>query len=171
MIDTFRDVQAAAADMERLQNEAASYASRVVPEARGDAERILQGARGYREQSVAEATGQTARFLNRAGRPSPGSRPDFGHGRTLHAVTTPFQPRLAATGRLLTRVWAARGASVGRERLRAVIPIAGGDEEHRADKPGRPEGNKGSDERPRHSADQHQACEVGDKSGDQRRCG
>jgi len=63
VIDTFRDVQAAAADMERLQNEAASYASRVVPEARGDAERILQGARGYREQSVAEATGQTARFL------------------------------------------------------------------------------------------------------------
>jgi modulator of FtsH protease HflK len=63
VIDAFRDVQAAAADKERLQNEAASYASRVVPEARGDAERILQGARGYREQSVAEATGQTVRFL------------------------------------------------------------------------------------------------------------
>ena len=46
-----------------MQNEAASYASRIVPEARGDAERILQGARAYREQSVADATGQTARFL------------------------------------------------------------------------------------------------------------
>jgi modulator of FtsH protease HflK len=63
VIDAFRDVQAAAADKERLRNEAASYASRIIPEARGDAERILQGARGYREQSVAEATGQSARFL------------------------------------------------------------------------------------------------------------
>ena len=63
VIDAYRDVQGAATDKERLQNEAATYASRIVPEARGEAERILQGARGYREQSVAEATGQTARFL------------------------------------------------------------------------------------------------------------
>ena len=63
VIDAFRDVQAARADQVRLQNEAGSYASRVVPEARGDAERILQGARAYKEQTVAEATGQTARFL------------------------------------------------------------------------------------------------------------
>jgi modulator of FtsH protease HflK len=63
VIDAFRDVQAARADKERLQNEAGSYASKVVPEARGEAERILQAARAYREQSVAEATGQTARFL------------------------------------------------------------------------------------------------------------
>ena len=63
VIDAFRDVQAARADKERLQNEAAAYANRVVPEARGEAERILQAARAYREQAVAEATGQTARFL------------------------------------------------------------------------------------------------------------
>jgi membrane protease subunit HflK len=63
VIDAFRDVQAAATDKERLQNEAVSYANRILPEARGDAERILQGARAYREQTVAEATGQTARFL------------------------------------------------------------------------------------------------------------
>jgi modulator of FtsH protease HflK len=63
VIDAFRDVQAARADQERLQNEAGSYANRVVPEARGEAERILQGARAYKEQTVAEATGQTARFL------------------------------------------------------------------------------------------------------------
>ena len=63
VIDAFRDVQAAATDKERLQNEAASYANRIVPEARGEAERILQGARAYKEQTVAEATGQTARFL------------------------------------------------------------------------------------------------------------
>ena len=63
VIDAFRDVQAARADKERLQNEAGSYANRVIPEARGEAERILQAARAYREQTVAEATGQTARFL------------------------------------------------------------------------------------------------------------
>jgi membrane protease subunit HflK len=63
VIDAFRDVQAARADQERLQNEAFAYANRIVPEARGEAERILQGGRAYREQSVAEATGQTARFL------------------------------------------------------------------------------------------------------------
>ena len=63
VIDAFRDVQAARADKERLQNEAFAYANRVVPEARGEAERILQGARAYKEQTVAEATGQTARFL------------------------------------------------------------------------------------------------------------
>jgi membrane protease subunit HflK len=63
VIDAFRDVQAARADKERLQNEAGSYANRVIPEARGEAERILQAAKAYREQVVAEATGQTARFL------------------------------------------------------------------------------------------------------------
>ena len=63
VIDAFRDVQAARADKERLQNEAGSYANKVVPEARGEAERILQGARAYKEQSIAEARGQSARFL------------------------------------------------------------------------------------------------------------
>jgi membrane protease subunit HflK len=63
VIDAFRDVQAARADKERLQNEAGSYANRVVPEARGEAARILQAALAYKEQTVAEATGQAARFL------------------------------------------------------------------------------------------------------------
>jgi membrane protease subunit HflK len=62
VIDAFRDVQAARADRERLQNEAFSYANRIVPEARGEAERILQGAEGYKQQTVAEAQGQAARF-------------------------------------------------------------------------------------------------------------
>jgi len=63
VIDAFRDVQAARADKERLQNEAGIYANKIVPEARGEAERILQAARAYKEQTVAEATGQSARFL------------------------------------------------------------------------------------------------------------
>ncbi|CAN5242886.1 FtsH protease activity modulator HflK [soil metagenome] len=63
VIDAFRDVQAARADLERLQNEAQTYANRVVPDARGCAAQILQVAEGYKEQAVAEAKGQSARFL------------------------------------------------------------------------------------------------------------
>jgi membrane protease subunit HflK len=62
VIDSFRDVQAARADLERAQNEAQTYANRVVPEARGRAAQIMQNAEAYREQTVAEATGQTSRF-------------------------------------------------------------------------------------------------------------
>ncbi|MDX6805565.1 FtsH protease activity modulator HflK [Terrihabitans rhizophilus] len=62
VIDAFRDVQAARADQERLQNEAQAYANRVVPEARGDAARILQAAEGYRERVINEARGAADRF-------------------------------------------------------------------------------------------------------------
>jgi modulator of FtsH protease HflK len=63
VIDSFRDVQAARADLERLQNEAQTYANRVIPDARGRAAQIKQVAEGYRQQAIAEATGQSARFL------------------------------------------------------------------------------------------------------------
>ena len=63
VIDSFRDVQAARADLERLQNEAQTYANRVVPDVKGRAAQILQVAEGYRQQAVAEAKGQSARFL------------------------------------------------------------------------------------------------------------
>src|SRR5499433_1499742 len=63
VIDSFRDVQAARSDQERAQNEAQTYANRVVPEARGRAAKITQDAEAYREQTVAEAKGQAARFL------------------------------------------------------------------------------------------------------------
>lgn len=62
VIDAFRDVQAARADNERIQNEAFGYANKVVPEARGQADRILQAAEGYKQQAVQEALGQAARF-------------------------------------------------------------------------------------------------------------
>jgi len=64
VIDSFRDVQAARADGERLQNEAQAYANRVVPEARGEAARVTQGAQGYKERAIIEARGQAARFLS-----------------------------------------------------------------------------------------------------------
>ncbi len=63
VIDAFRDVQAARADAERAQNEAQTYANRVVPEARGRVAQITQAAEAYKSQTVAEATGQTSRFL------------------------------------------------------------------------------------------------------------
>ena len=62
VIDAFRDVQAARSDLERAQNEAQTYANRVVPEARGRAAKVVQDAEAYREQTVAEAKGQASRF-------------------------------------------------------------------------------------------------------------
>jgi membrane protease subunit HflK len=62
VIDSFRDVQAARADLERAQNEAQTYANRVVPEARGKAAQVTQAAEAYREQTVAEAKGASSRF-------------------------------------------------------------------------------------------------------------
>jgi membrane protease subunit HflK len=63
VIDSLRDVQAARIDLERAQNEAQTYANRVVPEARGRAAQVIQAAEAYREQTVAEAKGQTSRFI------------------------------------------------------------------------------------------------------------
>jgi modulator of FtsH protease HflK len=63
VIDAFRDVQAARSDLERLQNEAQTYANRVVPEAKGRAAKIVQDAEAYRAQVVANAKGQSSRFL------------------------------------------------------------------------------------------------------------
>ncbi|KQZ00070.1 HflK protein [Pseudolabrys sp. Root1462] len=62
VIDAFRDVQAARADLERAVNESQTYANRVLPEARGKVAQITQAAEGYKSQTVAEATGQSARF-------------------------------------------------------------------------------------------------------------
>ena len=62
VIDAYRDVQAASSDAERAQNEAQTYANRVVPEARGRAAKVIQDAEAYREQTVAEAKGQASRF-------------------------------------------------------------------------------------------------------------
>ena len=63
VIEAFNDVQNAKIDFERLQNEAQTYANRVVPDARGRAAQITQSAQGYKQQTVAEAKGQSARFL------------------------------------------------------------------------------------------------------------
>ena len=63
MIDAFRDVQAARADMERSKNEAQAYQNDVIPRARGEAAKILQEAEAYKKQVVAAAEGEASRFL------------------------------------------------------------------------------------------------------------
>jgi len=63
VIDAFRDVQAARADMERSKNEAEAYQNDVIPRARGDAAKILQEAEAYKKQVVAIAEGEASRFL------------------------------------------------------------------------------------------------------------
>jgi membrane protease subunit HflK len=62
VIDAFRDVQAARADQERIQNEAQTYSNRVIPEARGQASQITEAANAYRDRTIAEARGQADRF-------------------------------------------------------------------------------------------------------------
>ena len=64
VIDAFRDVQAARADMERSKNEAQAYANDVIPRARGEAARILQAAEAYKKEVVAKAEGEASRFLS-----------------------------------------------------------------------------------------------------------
>jgi hypothetical protein len=57
--------------------------------------------------------------------------------------------------------------SKGRERLRPVFPIGKCDQEHGADEAARTKSYKSKAYRPRKSANQHEACEVGGKSSDQ----
>ena len=64
VIDAFRDVQAARADMERSKNEAEAYANDVIPRARGEAAKILQAAEAYKKEVVAKAEGEASRFTS-----------------------------------------------------------------------------------------------------------
>lgn len=62
VIDSFRDVQAAEQERDRLERQADAYANRVVAEARGEAAQILEVAEGYRAQVVNQALGEASRF-------------------------------------------------------------------------------------------------------------
>ncbi|MDB5403640.1 MAG: HflK protein, partial [Rhodopila sp.] len=62
VIESFRDVQRANTDAERMRNEAESYRNDIVPRARGDAARIVAEGQGAKAASVAQATGQSQRF-------------------------------------------------------------------------------------------------------------
>ena len=62
VIESFRDVQRANTDAERLRNEAESYQNDIIPRARGEAARIMAEAQGIKQSAVAQATGQGRRF-------------------------------------------------------------------------------------------------------------
>jgi membrane protease subunit HflK len=62
VIESFRDVQRANTDAERLRNEAESYRNDIVPRARGDAARLVAEGQGAKQASIALATGQSQQF-------------------------------------------------------------------------------------------------------------
>ena len=62
VIDSFREVQAAEQERDRLERQADAYANRVVAEARGEAAQIREQAEGYRSRVVNEALGEASRF-------------------------------------------------------------------------------------------------------------
>ncbi len=64
VIESFRDVQRANTDADRMRNEAESYRNDIVPRARGEAAQLTAEADGARQASIAEATGQAQRFLS-----------------------------------------------------------------------------------------------------------
>ena len=62
VIDSFREVQAAEQERDRLEKQADAYANRVVAGARGEAAQTLEEAEAYRARVVNEAQGQASRF-------------------------------------------------------------------------------------------------------------
>ncbi len=64
VIESFRDVQRAAADAQRTVNVADAYANNVVPVARGTAAQILAAAEAQKAATIAHARGQAQRFLS-----------------------------------------------------------------------------------------------------------
>ncbi|NCQ23910.1 MAG: FtsH protease activity modulator HflK [Rhodobacteraceae bacterium CG17_big_fil_post_rev_8_21_14_2_50_63_15] len=64
VIDSFREVQAAEQERDRLQRQADAYANRVLAEARGQAAQILEDSEGFRARVVNEASGDASRFTS-----------------------------------------------------------------------------------------------------------
>ncbi len=64
VIDSFREVQAARQERDRLERTAAAYANLVLDGAGGEAAQILEEAEAYRAQVVNDATGEASRFVS-----------------------------------------------------------------------------------------------------------
>ncbi len=64
VIESFRDVQRANTDADRMRNEAESYHNDIVPRARGEAARLTAEADATRQANIVEATGESQRFLS-----------------------------------------------------------------------------------------------------------
>ncbi|WP_050528538.1 FtsH protease activity modulator HflK [Pseudorhodobacter aquimaris] len=64
VIDSFREVQAAQQQRDRLEKEADAYANRVTAAARGASAQLTEEAEGYRARVVNDAEGEASRFLS-----------------------------------------------------------------------------------------------------------
>jgi membrane protease subunit HflK len=64
VIDSFREVQAAQQERDRLEKEADAYANRVTAGARGEAAQVLEEAQAYSAQVVNASEGEAARFTS-----------------------------------------------------------------------------------------------------------
>ncbi|TKA94594.1 FtsH protease activity modulator HflK [Cereibacter changlensis] len=64
VIDSFREVQAAQQERDRLERTADAYANQVTAGARGEAARLTEQAEGYRAEVVNNAQGEASRFLS-----------------------------------------------------------------------------------------------------------
>ena len=62
VIDSFRDVQRARADKEKVINEGIAYKNDIIPRSRGEAEQIIQKAEAYKREVVARSEGDAQRF-------------------------------------------------------------------------------------------------------------
>ncbi|MBU2943135.1 FtsH protease activity modulator HflK [Shimia thalassica] len=60
--DSFREVQSASQERDRLEKQADAYANRVLAGARGEAAQVLEESEAYRAQVVNEAEGEASRF-------------------------------------------------------------------------------------------------------------
>lgn len=63
VIDSFREVQAARQERDRLQRLADAYANRVLAGARGESAQVLEEAEAYRAEVVNNAEGEASRFV------------------------------------------------------------------------------------------------------------
>ena len=114
VIDSFRDVQAARADLERAQNEAQTYANRVVPEARGRAAQItasrrsLSRADGGRSHAARPRASSASTKSTRRRRRSPASA----------CISRPWSGCSAATDKIIL------DSGGGQRRRRRAVPAA-----------------------------------------------
>ncbi|KPQ06749.1 MAG: membrane protease subunit HflK [Rhodobacteraceae bacterium HLUCCA12] len=63
VIDSFREVQAARQERDRLERQADAYANRVLAAARGDAAQVQEEAEAYRAEVINNAQGEASRFV------------------------------------------------------------------------------------------------------------
>ncbi|MFT4149877.1 MAG: FtsH protease activity modulator HflK [Paracoccaceae bacterium] len=64
VIDSFREVQAAQQERDRLEKEADAYANKATAGARGQAASLVEAAEAYRAQVVNDAQGEASRFTS-----------------------------------------------------------------------------------------------------------